>query len=579
MKFNLAEIGLDNHLKDILIDGEGAYISKEGVQLTCQNQTRAGRATYLEPFRLWDAVSGEMADFTTNFSFVKDSRNASDEVSFFLAENTSLVTTSEAIGRHVMVPFVPVEFEKWWSNVSYEDELTVMIRYDSRSQNFSVSYRGTIVANVYELYYKVDLRSVLPEWVVLGFSSSSCNQFRRTSVRSWSFDSTILHDDTRWRKEKKKGVLVFIMVVLLFATIAGLFHFILIRKNRSRPVPPAAKSWAPREFSFKELSIATDKFDSCQMLGKGGFGEVYKATLANGEKVVVKKILGTSQQCIKEYEAEVLIVGGAQHKHIVKLIGWSNEINKDLLVVYELMENKSLDIHLFNPLTPLTWDTRYRIAHGLAKALHYLHEECGKHCILHRDIKASNVLLDSNFEAKLGDFGLAKINDHDQSVEISDPAGTIGYMAPECFKIGTVSPKSDVYSYGIVALELATGKRCIYPNDQGDQKESVKWVETMYRMKKIREIVDPRLDNYDDLQMKGLIALGLWCVRPDNNDRPLMREIAHALNNTQDPLSDLYQKIPSFDSPLESSPEIYLEIDLTEEGVDPAGPDPYKTGN
>ncbi|GKC81281.1 L-type lectin-domain containing receptor kinase IX.1-like protein, partial [Tanacetum coccineum] len=229
---------------------------------------------------------------------------------------------------------------------------------------------------------------------------------------------------------------------------------------------------SPRPFTFKEFSRATNKFHQDQIIGKGGFDAVYKAVFRNGQTAAVKRVSNTSQQGINEYAAEVTIVCRSNHRHLVQLIGW------------------------------------YKIAQGLAKALRYLHEECGQQTILHMDIKSSNVLSDSNFEPKLGDFGLAKLVDYEQSMELSVMAGTRGYLAPECVLTGKVRTHSDVYSFGVVALELATGRKTIDPTGEDNQKVLVKWVQNLYKAGKVMEAVDPELgDDYNELQIKGFIGI------------------------------------------------------------------------
>ncbi|PWA62435.1 concanavalin A-like lectin/glucanase domain-containing protein [Artemisia annua] len=209
------------------------------------------------------------------------------------------------------------------------------------------------------------------------------------------------------------------------------------------------------------------------------------------------------------------------------------------------MENKTLDTHLFNSeIPPLAWDVRYKIAQGLAKALRYLHEECAQ-CILHMDIKSSNVLLDYNFEPKLGDFGLAKLVDYGASIEFPVLTGTRGYVAPECVLSGTGTTHSDVYSYGVVALELATGRRTIDPNVEEDKQVLVRWMQNLYKGGNVLEGVDPKLgDDYDELQMKRLMVIGLWCVLREFHKRPSMKEVVRVLDNTDDPLSDLHGMLP-----------------------------------
>lgn len=350
------------------------------------------------------------------------------------------------------------------------------------------------------------------------------------------------------------GIAVFICATaIILSLVFVVFNFFCKRKRPNEGVDRTEEeglteefeSCSPRQFSFEELSKATNNFHQYQVLGVGGFGTVYRAFLPNGRVVAVKRVSSTSEQGIREYKAEITTASKTNHKHLVQLIGWCHEIKGELLVVYELMENKTLDTHLFNSeIPPLAWDVRYKIAQGLAKALRYLHEECAQ-CILHMDIKSSNVLLDYNFEPKLGDFGLAKLVDYGTSIEFPVLTGTRGYVAPECVLSGTGTTHSDVYSYGVVALELATGRRTIDPNVEEDKKVLVRWMQNLYKAGNVLEGVDPKLgDDYDELQMKGLMVIGLWCVLHDFHKRPSMKEVVRVLDNTDDPLSDLHGMLP-----------------------------------
>lgn len=204
-------------------------------------------------------------------------------------------------------------------------------------------------------------------------------------------------------------------------------------------------SIGPKKFSNDQISRATNNFEEEHKLGEGGFGGVYRGFLRELNcNIAVKRISKGSQQGIKESRSEVEIISRLRHRNLVQLIGWCHE-KKELLLVYEFMENGSLDSHLFKGESLLTWGTRYKIAQGLAFALHYLHEEW-EQCVAHRDVKSSNVMLDSNFNAKLGDFGFARVVDHDKVFQTTMLVGTIGYVAPECAITGKAIKESDVYT-------------------------------------------------------------------------------------------------------------------------------------
>ncbi|CAL1381083.1 unnamed protein product [Linum trigynum] len=193
--------------------------------------------------------------------------------------------------------------------------------------------------------------------------------------------------------------------------------------------------------------------------------------------VAVKRISRGSRQGIKEYTTEVMIISRLRHRNLVQLIGWCHE-KGELLLVYQFMSNGSLDCHLFGENSSLPWPERYGIALELAFSLLYLHEEW-EQCVVHRDIKAANVMLDSGFHVKLGDFGLARLVDHELGPQTTRLAGTIGYMSPKYISTGRAE-ESDVYSFGVVCLEIATGRRVVDYIEDGLEMCMVEWVWELY---------------------------------------------------------------------------------------------------
>ncbi|KAK8613557.1 hypothetical protein V6N13_101316 [Hibiscus sabdariffa] len=306
----------------------------------------------------------------------------------------------------------------------------------------------------------------------------------------------------------------------------------------------------PKKFSFKELSKATTKFNDKRKLGQGGFGAVYRGYLKDlGIDVAVKRVSKASRQGVKEYASEVKIISRLRHKNLVKLIGWCHE-RSELILVYEFMANGSLDSHLFKGKSLLTWDVRFKIVQGLASALIYLHEE-GDHCVLHRDIKASNIMLDSSFNAKLGDFGLARLVDHAKGSQTTILAGTFGYMAPECLRSTKATKESDVYSFGVVMLEIACGRRSIEAKYE-DSSQSlpstrvslVDWVWDLYGKQRLLDAADEQLHmGFDGKQMECLLMVGLWCVNPNPNLRPSINQ-ANLVLNFEAPSPNLLDRMP-----------------------------------
>ncbi|KAL3512525.1 hypothetical protein ACH5RR_025242 [Cinchona calisaya] len=305
------------------------------------------------------------------------------------------------------------------------------------------------------------------------------------------------------------------------------------------------KGCGAKKFSYNELSKATNNFAVGEKLGEGGFGSVFRGCLRetnNSCYIAVKRVSRESKQGVKEYASEVKIISQLRHRNLVQLIGWCHE-KGELLLVYEFMPNGSLDSHLFKERSLLSWVARYKIARDLASALLYLHEEW-EQCVVHRDIKSSNVMLDSNFNAKLGDFGLARLVDHEKGAQTTLLAGTMGYMAPECATTGKASKESDVYSFGIVALEIACGRKPIDLKAEENQIILVQWIWELYGTGSLLEGADPKLQaDFDEEQMEHLMIVGLWCAHPDSSCRPSIRQAIHVLN-FEIPLPILPSKMP-----------------------------------
>lgn len=237
--------------------------------------------------------------------------------------------------------------------------------------------------------------------------------------------------------------------------------------------------------------------------------------------------------------AEICTIGRLRHKNIVKLQGWCNQRNH-LLLVYEYMPNGSLDKFIGKGF--LDWKTRYKILTGLASALLYLHEECGSP-VVHRDVKPNNVMLDSDYNAHLGDFGLARLLQNDDASATTVLAGTPGYLAPEVGFTGKATPESDVYSFGMVVLEVVCGRR-----SKGIMEENslVDYVWILREKNALVEGVDRLLEgNFDEEQVKRALIVGLACLHPDSTTRPKIRKVVQILLNPNEPLVDLPKTRPN----------------------------------
>ncbi|XP_073277572.1 proline-rich receptor-like protein kinase PERK15 [Primulina huaijiensis] len=298
------------------------------------------------------------------------------------------------------------------------------------------------------------------------------------------------------------------------------------------PHPAVALGFNQSSFTYNDLSAATGGFSQANLLGQGGFGFVHKGFLPNGKEVAVKSLKSNSSQGEREFQAEVDIISRVHHRHLVSLVGYCIAGSQRMLV-YEYVPNGTLEFHLHGSGRPsMDFHTRLKIAIGSAKGFAYLHEDCHPR-IIHRDIKTANILLDYNFEAKVADFGLAKLSSDTNTHVSTRIMGTFGYLAPEYASSGKLTEKSDVYSYGIMLLELITGRRPIdLSSDEDDSL--VDWSRPILTQAveggSYEELVDPRLENnYDHHAMLRMVASAAACIRHSARRRPKMSQIVRAL--------------------------------------------------
>ncbi|KAJ0963303.1 hypothetical protein J5N97_028425 [Dioscorea zingiberensis] len=312
------------------------------------------------------------------------------------------------------------------------------------------------------------------------------------------------------------------------------------------PSPNISLGFIKSTFTYEELAAATNGFSQANLLGQGGFGYVHKGVLPNGKEIAVKQLKSGSKQGEREFQAEVDIISRIHHRHLVSLVGYCIAGLKRILV-YEFVPNKTLEYHLHGKGLPtMDWPTRLKIAIGSAKGIAYLHEDCHPR-IIHRDIKSANILLDNNFEAMVADFGLAKLSS-DNSTHVSTRVmGTFGYLAPEYASSGKLTEKSDVFSYGVVLLELITGRRPVDDVDTFMDEGLVDWARRVMSHALVDgnydELVDPRLDdNYNPMELARMVACAAACVRHSGKRRPKMSQIVHALEGNVS-LEDLNEGI------------------------------------
>ncbi|XP_077246964.1 putative L-type lectin-domain containing receptor kinase S.5 [Tasmannia lanceolata] len=542
---------------------------------TILTENSKGRILYKNMFKLWRDNGSVVASFNTSFvlNIVPIDGTGGEGLAFILTKDAELPNNSDGqwlgitnettngsskivaiefdtrksyaedvddnhmgVDINGMISLTQVSLSSYGVKLSNVSDVLVNIQYDGKSRNMSIDVSMVNnSASKASIRLPINLSEYLPEDVYVGFSGSTGNLTQLNCIKSWNFSGEDI--------ERKNNLLLWILIgtslSILFS--AGL-AFYLWRRKRSMDLRKYPSSHdidlilqdsakGPSKFQLKELKSATENFDPKNKLGQGGFGEVYKGVLKKtNEEVAVKRVSKDSRQGEQEFVAEVMTISQLKHKNLVKLIGWCHE-RKNLLLVYEFMPNGSLDKLIFSNRksmdeevnsmdeeeAALSWERRHNIICGVASALCYLHMGCKK-MVLHRDVKSSNVMLDSNYNARLGDFGLARTIQQDGNTHHSTKviAGTPGYMAPEYFLTGWASAETDVYAFGVFTMEVASGKK---PQDIN----MVDWLWNLYGRQRILDAADPQLyEKFDKEQMECVLKLGLACCHPNPNERPSM---------------------------------------------------------
>ncbi|XP_016446713.2 L-type lectin-domain containing receptor kinase S.1 [Nicotiana tabacum] len=426
---------------------------------------------------------------------------------------------------HVWIEFNGPEFEI---------NVTIAPAGMSRPVKTMLSYKNPRIAN----YTSADM--------FVGFSASKTQWIEAQRVLAWSFsDSGVARDINTTNlpvfqlenstSSLSPGAIAGIVVGCVAAVLGCLCVFYWFWwKRRGKEEEDVIEDWEleywPHRFSYEELNQATKGFSKDELLGAGGFGKVYKGTLSNNTEVAVKCVNHDSRQGIREFMAEISTIGRLQHKNLVQMRGWCRKGN-ELMIVYDYMPNGSLNKWIFDkPEKVMNWVDRRRVLADVAEGLNYLHHGW-EQVVVHRDIKSSNVLLDSEMRGRLGDFGLAKLYTHGGVPNTTRVVGTLGYLAPEVVTRATPTAASDVYSFGVVVLEVACGRRPIDTGFMVEEEEVlIDWVRQKYREGRLCEAADDRIrGQYSEDEMEAMLKLGLTCCHPDPLRRPTMREVVAVL--------------------------------------------------
>ncbi|CAM0877189.1 unnamed protein product [Alopecurus aequalis] len=312
-------------------------------------------------------------------------------------------------------------------------------------------------------------------------------------------------------------VLVIVLPIATATLILSMGTLVTLVVRRRMKYAEVREDWegefGPHRFSYKDLFHATGGFRNKHLLGEGGFGKVYKGVLPSSNvEIAVKRMSHESRQGMKEFITEVVSIGRLRHRNLVQLLGYCRR-KGELFLVYKYMENGSLDkyLHCEEHKAILSWAERFRVIKGIATGLLYLHEKWEK-IVIHRDIKASNVLLDGEMNGRLGDFGLARLYDHGTDPQTTHIVGTKGYLAPELLRTGKAAPHTDVFAFGMFLLEVACGEKPVKKNAEGNEVFLVDWVVDQWNNGLLTEAVDTRLQgDYDSGEAYLVLKLGLLC--------------------------------------------------------------------
>ncbi|CAF1740778.1 hypothetical protein Bca4012_043515 [Brassica carinata] len=421
----------------------------------------------------------------------------------------------------------------------------VWIDYRDSIVNVTIQIAGKIRPKTPLLSKPLNLSGVVEDEMFVGFTAATGRLVQSHKVLAWSFSNTnfslsdglittglpsfVIPKDTILKKTW--FVFVLALICFLVLSLVGFVTFVVVRRRMEIARKRALmEDWEmeywPHRISYEEIESGTKGFDEKNVIGVGGNGKVYKGLLQGGAvEVAVKRISQESSDGMREFVAEISSLGRLKHRNLVSLRGWCKKEVGSFMLVYDYMENGSLDRWIFEEDEKkhvLSCEERIQILKGVASGILYLHEGWDSK-VLHRDIKASNVLLDRDMIPRLSDFGLARVHGHEQAIRTTRVVGTAGYLAPEVVKTGRASTQTDVFAYGVLVLEVMCGRR---PIEEG-KRPLMDWVWGLLEKGEIVSGLDPRMvvmrEGSDEAER--VLQLGLLCAHPDPAKRPSMRQV------------------------------------------------------
>ncbi|CAL2268155.1 unnamed protein product [Prunus armeniaca] len=423
--------------------------------------------------------------------------------------------------------------------------MQVWVEYDGIQKQINVTLGPINVdkPHIPLLSLKYDLSTVLNTTMYVGFSSTAGAVFTSHYVLGWSFEMNgqapelVLSQLPKLPRIGPKKISNFLTVgvpvtsvSLVLLAISSLIYAIRRKKKFAELLEDWELEYGPQRFKYEELYMATKGFREKELLGTGGFGKVYKGILPSSKiEIAVKRVSHESRQGMKEFVAEIASIGRLRHRNLVSLLGYCRR-KGELLLVYDYMPNGSLDRYLYDrPTVTLNWSQRFRVITGVASGLFYLHEEW-EQVVIHRDVKASNVLLDGELNARLGDFGLARLYDHGTDPQTTHIVGTLGYLAPEHIRSGRATTSTDVFAFGAFLLEVACGRRPIEAQGPDQDLILVDWVFSFWNRGAILEARDQNLSSeFVAEEVELVLKLGLLCSHSEPTARPSMRQVVQYL--------------------------------------------------